>query len=114
MSAIQMTALSQVVLSLWALFAVGVGLRFWICDRRSREKFAAFLAHEYAFPMKIEWAYWWETPFGSKAMKSLTYRADVTTPNRAEGIVWMRFEHTLLGAILGSETKITHVHSNAR
>jgi|GEM_PF-5753220 len=114
MSAIQTTTVSQVVISLWALFAVGVGLRFWICDRRSREKFAAFLAHEYAVPTKIEWAHWWDTPVGSKAIKGLTYRADVTTPNRAEVVVWMRFEHTLLSAISGSETKITHVHSNAR
>jgi hypothetical protein len=109
-----MTTSSQVVLSLWALFAVGVGLRFWICDRRAREEFAAFLAREYAVPMKVGWAHWWDTPFGSKAMKGLTYRADVTTPDRAEGVVWMRFKHTLLGAISGSETKITHVHSNVR
>lgn len=114
MSAIQMTTVSQVVLSLWALFAVGVGLRFWICDRRSREKLAVFLAREYASPVRIEWAHWCDTPFGREALMSLIYRADVTTPNRAELVVWMRFEHTLLGAISGSETKITHVHSNAR
>ena len=109
-----MTTSSQVVLSLWAFFAVGIGLRFLICDRRAREKFAAFLAHEYAVPMKIEWVHWWDTPFGSKAMKSLIYRADVTVPNRTEDVVWMRFEHTLLGAISDSETKFSHVHSNAR
>jgi hypothetical protein len=114
MSAIQMTTVSQVVLSLWALFAVGIGLRFLICDRRSRQKFAAFLAQEYAAPVRIEWAHWWDTPFGSKAWTSLIYRADVIAPHRAERVVWMRFEHTLLGAISDSETKLTHVHSNAR